>query len=342
MSQQVESPTFALPRNATFTNYMSTSTTPGTLRYLVIGSQGQIGQELVQSLIQKHGPGQVIASDIREPQSPLACPFTLLDVGDKERLYEVIDTQEVDVVFNLAAILSAKGEKDPLWAWDINMKALLNTLEALRETRLQRLFWPSSIAVFGPSSPKVETPQSTVMDPNTVYGISKLAGERWCDYYREKYGCDVRSLRYPGLIGYKSNPGGGTTDYAVDIFHQALRLGQYVCFLQKDTRLPMMYMEDAIRATMQVTDAPLSAMKTPGSYNLSGMSFSPAELAAEIQKHIPHFEASYAPDFRQAIADSWPQSIDDTVARRDWGWNAEIDMPKLVSEMLSHLQVLQV
>lgn len=310
-----------------------------TLKHLVIGAQGQIGQELVEALNRRYGPSHVVATDIREPQYPLACEFTLLDATDKEALFECIESHEVDVVYNLAAVLSAKGEQNPMWAWELNMTALLNTLEATRHTRLQRLFWPSSIAVFGPNSPKTNTPQLTIMDPNTVYGISKLAGERWCDYYKEKYGSDVRSLRYPGLIGYKSNPGGGTTDYAVDIFHQALKLGHYISFLREDSRLPMMYMPDAIRATIDVVAAPLEHIKTQGSYNLAGMSFTPEEIATEIKQHLPDFSCAYEPDFRQAIADSWPESIDDRAAKADWGWDTDYDLPLMVKDMLEHLRI---
>ncbi|MFK7971946.1 MAG: NAD-dependent epimerase/dehydratase family protein [Bacteroidia bacterium] len=310
-----------------------------SLRHLVIGAQGQIGQELVEALIRRYGPQQVIATDIRQAAYTLACDFAILDVTDKDALFKIIEEKEVDVIYNLAAVLSAKGEQNPMWAWELNMTALLNTLEATRHTRLQRLFWPSSIAVFGPNSPQINTPQQTIMDPNTVYGISKLAGERWCDYYKEKYGSDIRSLRYPGLIGYKSAPGGGTTDYAVDIFHQALKLGHYICFLREDSRLPMMYMPDAIRATLDLVAADKELIKTPGSYNLAGMSFTPVEIAEAITKYLPDFSCEYQPDFRQAIADSWPQSIDDQAAQDDWAWENTYDLDTMVEDMLAHLRI---
>jgi nucleoside-diphosphate-sugar epimerase len=310
-----------------------------TFNHLVIGAQGQIGQELVEALIRQYGPEHVTASDIRQFSIPLACEFVKLDVTNKEQLFHIIEELEIDVVYNLAAVLSAKGEQDPMWAWELNMTALLNTLEATRFTRLKRLFWPSSIAVFGPNSPKVRTPQLTIMNPNTVYGISKLAGERWCDYYKEKYGSDVRSIRYPGLIGYKTEPGGGTTDYAVDIFHKAIRHRHYIAFLSERTRLPMMYMPDAIRATLELVAAAPENIKTPGAYNLAGMSFSPAEIAAAIKIHIPEFSCDFEPDFRQKIADSWPESIDDQAAAEDWGWQAEYDLATMVEDMLAHLRL---
>ncbi|MEZ4688590.1 MAG: NAD-dependent epimerase/dehydratase family protein [Bacteroidia bacterium] len=310
-----------------------------TFNHLVIGAQGQIGQELVETLIRQYGPDHVTASDIRAFDAPLACNFVILDVTNKEELFGVIEEHEIDVVYNLAAVLSAKGEQNPLWAWELNMTALLNSLEATRHTRLKRLFWPSSIAVFGPGSPKTNTPQRAIMDPNTVYGISKLAGERWCDYYREKYGSDVRSIRYPGLIGYKSEPGGGTTDYAVDIYHKALKLGHYIAFLRDDSRLPMMYMPDAIRATLELMAAPVEQIRTPGSYNLSGMSFTPKEIAEAIQVHIPDFSCEFEPDFRQKIADSWPESIDDSAAASDWGWQAKYDLASMTEDMLAHLKL---
>jgi nucleoside-diphosphate-sugar epimerase len=304
---------------------------------LVIGALGQIGQDLLDALYQKYGADQVIASDIRHPDTPTAGPFHVLDVMDRPALFQLIEKEDIRRIFNLAAILSAKGEQKPMLAWDLNMTGLLNTLEAARHTRLEQIFWPSSIAVFGPNSPQKNTPQYCTMDPNTVYGISKLAGERWCEYYHEKYGVDVRSIRYPGLISYKANPGGGTTDYAVAIFHEALQHGKYTSFLDKGTYLPMMYMPDAIRATLQLMEAPAEDIKIHSSYNLGGISFAPEELTAEIQKHLPHFQCEYAPDFRQKIADSWPGSIDDSHAQQDWGWEIEYDMEAMTGDMIRHL-----
>lgn len=305
---------------------------------LVIGALGQIGQDLLDALYKKYGVDQVIAADIRHPNTPMAGPFRVLDVMDRSALFELIEKDHIKRIYNLAAILSAKGEQNPMLAWDLNMTGLLNTLEAARETHLEQIFWPSSIAVFGPNSPKDHTPQYCTKDPNTVYGISKLAGERWCEYYHQKYGVDVRSIRYPGLISYKAEPGGGTTDYAVAIFHEALKKGSYTSFLNKGTYLPMMYMPDAIRATLQLMDAPVENIKIRSSYNLGGISFAPEELAAEIQKHIPHFQCSYEPDFRQKIADSWPSSIDDSRAQQDWGWEIEYDMVRMTADMLGHLE----
>ncbi len=305
---------------------------------LVIGALGQIGQDLLDALYTKYGVDQVVAADIRHPQTPTAGPFRVLDVMDRSALFRLIEEEDIRRLYNLAAILSARGEQNPALAWDLNMVGLLNSLEAARETQLEQIFWPSSIAVFGPHSPRANTPQYCTMDPNTVYGISKLAGERWCEYYAEKYGVDVRSIRYPGLISYKAAPGGGTTDYAVAIFHEALKHGQYTSFLCKGTYLPMMYMPDAIRATLQLMDAPKESIKIRSSYNLGGISFAPEELAAEIKKHIPHFRCSYESDFRQKIADSWPGSIDDSHAQKDWGWEIEYDMAAMTADMLAHLE----
>nr|5Z75_A Chain A, Artificial L-threonine 3-dehydrogenase [synthetic construct]5Z75_B Chain B, Artificial L-threonine 3-dehydrogenase [synthetic construct]5Z75_C Chain C, Artificial L-threonine 3-dehydrogenase [synthetic construct]5Z75_D Chain D, Artificial L-threonine 3-dehydrogenase [synthetic construct] len=306
------------------------------MKILVIGACGQIGTELTVALREIYGNENVVASDIREPNEESG-PFEKLDVMDKERLEEIVEKHKITQVYHLAAILSATGEKNPLFAWDLNMNSLLNVLELAREGKIDKIFWPSSIAVFGPTTPKENTPQHTVMDPSTVYGISKLAGERWCEYYHEKYGVDVRSIRYPGLISWKTPPGGGTTDYAVDIFHKALEDGKYTCFLSEDTALPMMYMDDAIRATIELMEAPAENIKIRSSYNLAGMSFTPEEIAEEIKKHIPDFEISYEPDFRQAIADSWPASIDDSVARKDWGWKPEYDLDKMTEDMLKNL-----
>ncbi|MFN0201261.1 MAG: NAD-dependent epimerase/dehydratase family protein, partial [Bacteroidia bacterium] len=273
-------------------------------KILVIGALGQIGSELTDALRQMYGQDNVIASDIRKASEVSNVGlYEQLDVTNKERLYQIINDYQITIVYNLAAVLSAKGEQNPMFAWHLNMTGLLNTLEAARETCLKQIFWPSSIAVFGPTSPKNHTPQTTVMEPNTVYGISKLAGERLCAYYSEKFGIDVRSIRYPGLIGYKSMPGGGTTDYAVSIYHSAVKGEHFECFLSENTPLPMMYMEDAIRATIELMTAPSEQVKIRSSYNLAGMSFTPVEIAAAIQKEIPTFSISYQPDFRQKIAD---------------------------------------
>ena len=314
---------------------MSTSHIKGNI--LVIGALGQIASELVQALYEKYGADRVFASDIRRPIDPLAGPFIVLDVMDRQALFYLIREHKIEVIYNLAALLSAKAEQHPEFAWNLNMTGLLNTLEAGHRTSVKHIFWPSSIAVFGPNSPRIDTPQDCVMDPNTVYGISKLAGERWCDYYSKQYAVDVRSIRYPGLIGYKGDPGGGTTDYAVEIFHHALRYGQYVSFLGEDTRLPMMYMPDAIRATLQLMDAPAESIGIRSSYNLAGISFTPAELAEEIRKHVPDFECRYEPDFRQQIADSWPASIDDSRAQKDWGWRPDYDLAAMTKDMIAHL-----
>jgi nucleoside-diphosphate-sugar epimerase len=309
-------------------------------KILVIGASGQIGVELTLALRKIYGAQNVIASDLRE-QNPLlegTGPYVSMDVMNKEMLHVQVIRQGVTQIYLLAAILSATGEKNPALAWHLNMQGLLNVLDIAREEKLTKVYWPSSIAVFGPTSPKQNCPQQTIIEPTTVYGISKYAGEFWCNYYFMKYGVDVRSLRYPGLISYKSAPGGGTTDYAVEIFHEALEEKKYYCFLQKDTYLPMMYMPDAIRATIELMEAPKEKIKTRTSYNLSAMSFSPEEIASEIKKHIPEFTISYQPDYRQQIADSWPQSIDDSVARADWGWQHEYDLPKMTEDMLKNLK----
>jgi nucleoside-diphosphate-sugar epimerase len=308
----------------------------GTGKILVIGASGQIGIELVMKLREQRGVENVVASDIREANAPELKdgPYEILNTLDKTQIAEVLKKHGISEVYQLAALLSATGEKFPEKAWDLNMNGLFHILEAAKEGIIKKIFWPSSIAVFGPNTPKVMTPQFTVMEPTSVYGISKQAGERWCQYYYNRYGVDVRSVRYPGLIGYRSEPGGGTTDYAVDIFYHALQKGSYTSFLSENTMLPMMMMEDAIRATIGIMDAPAESIKVRGSYNLAGMSFTPAELALEIIKHIPDFTISYAPDFRQALADSWPDSIDDSIARNDWGWKAAYDTSKLVDEMI--------
>lgn len=310
-------------------------------KILVIGASGQIGVELTLALRKIYGAGNVIASDLREQNELLqgTGPYVSLDVMNKEMLHVQVIRQGVTQIYLLAAILSATGEKNPNLAWHLNMQGLLNVLDIAREEKIHKVYWPSSIAVFGPTSPKNNCPQQTIIEPTTVYGISKYAGEFWCNYFFNKYAVDVRSLRYPGLISYKSAPGGGTTDYAVEIFHEALEEKHYDCFLQKDTFLPMMYMPDAIRATIELMEAPSEKIKIRTSYNISGMSFSPEQIAAEIKKHIPGFTIDYAPDYRQTIADSWPGSIDDSVARNDWGWKPEYDLPKMTKDMLENLSL---
>ncbi len=309
-------------------------------KILVIGASGQIGVELTLALRKIYGNANVVASDLRE-QNPLlegTGPYVSLDVMNKEMLHVQVIRQNITQIYLLAAILSATGEKNPGLAWNLNMQGLLNVLDIAREEKLHKVYWPSSIAVFGPTSPRQNCPQQTIIEPITVYGISKYAGEFWCHYFHQRYGVDVRSIRYPGLISYKSEPGGGTTDYAVEIFHQALEEKKYNCFLQEDTYLPMMYMDDAIRATIELMEAPASKIKIRTSYNVSSMSFSPKEIAAEIKKHIPEFTISYKPDYRQQIADSWPQSIDDAVARKDWGWKEEYDLERMTGDMLKNLE----
>jgi nucleoside-diphosphate-sugar epimerase len=307
-------------------------------RILIVGANGQIGTELALALAQQHGDANVITSDISPQGRVPALRHEMLDCTDAAALATVVERHHVTQVYLLAAALSATGEKHPQWAWDLNMKGLLNVLELARTHKLERVFWPSSIAAFGPGTPKLDTPQHTVMDPSTVYGISKQAGERWCAWYHRMHGVDVRSLRYPGLISWKTPPGGGTTDYAVDIFHQALKSGRYTCFLQADQRLPMMYMDDAIRATLELMEAPAEAVQERGSYNLSGCDFTPDEIAAEIRRHVAGFEIDYAPDFRQAIAASWPCRIDDSVARQHWGWQPRFGLQAMVQDMLDKLR----
>lgn len=309
-------------------------------KILIIGANGQIGVELTLALREKFGQNNVIASDIRDV-NPLISdgPFMILDVMNPEGVRKVVQEEKVTQIYLLAAILSATGEKNPLWAWDINMNSLLSILDICVEEKVSKLYWPSSIAVFGPTTPMDHTPQKTVLEPTTVYGISKYAGELWCQYYNNKYGLDVRSIRYPGLISWKSAPGGGTTDYAIDIYIEAIKSGKFTCFLSENTYLPMMYMDDAIRATIELMDAPKESLKNKLAYNLGGISFSPKEIAESIKKHIPEFEIDYAPDFRQAIADSWPNSIDDSEAAKDWGWKHEFDMEAMTQTMLENLKV---
>lgn len=309
-------------------------------RILVIGASGQIGVELTLALRKIYGGANVVASDLREENDLLrgTGPYVSLDVMNKEMLHVQIIRQNITQVYLLAAILSATGEKNPPLAWNLNMQSLLNVLDIAKEEKLDKVYWPSSIAVFGPTSPKLDCPQQTIIEPTTVYGISKYAGEFWCNYFHQRYAVDVRSLRYPGLISYKSSPGGGTTDYAVEIFHAAREKSRYTCFLEAETRLPMMYMPDAIRATIELMEAPASKIKVRTSYNVAGMSFSPSEIAAAITGHIPGFEITYAPDYRQQIANSWPQSIDDSSARADWGWIPEYDLARMTSDMFLNLQ----
>ena len=307
-------------------------------KILVIGASGQIGVELTLALRKMYGNAQVIASDLRE-ENPLlkdTGPYVSLDVMNKEMLHVQVIRQNITQIYLLAAMLSATGEKNPHLAWHLNMQGLLNVLDIAREEKLHKVYWPSSIAVFGPTSPKQFCPQQTIIEPTTVYGISKYAGEFWCNYYYTRFGVDVRSIRYPGLISYKSLPGGGTTDYAVEIYQEALVNGNYKCYLKPDTYLPMMYMPDALRATLELMEAPAEAVSVRTSYNIAGMSFSPEEIAASIQKHIPNFSIQYQSDYRQAIAESWPQSIDDSVANADWGWKPAFDLDKMTVDMLLH------
>lgn len=309
-------------------------------RILVIGACGQIGVELTAELRRIHGAENVIASDMRDEHELLkgTGPYVSCDVMNKEMLHVLVIRHNITQIYLLAAILSATGEKNPSLAWHINMQSLLNVLEIAKEEKLSKIYWPSSIAVFGATSPRQNTPQNTIIEPTTVYGISKFAGERWCEYYHDHYDVDVRSLRYPGLISYKSAPGGGTTDYAVEIFHEALRDQDYECFLGEDTYLPMMYMPDAIRATIELMEAPKERIKIRSSYNLSGMSFSPKEIGAEILKHIPDFKLTYKIDFRDKIANGWPQSIDDSQAQQDWHWKPKYNLESMTEDMLKNLK----
>jgi nucleoside-diphosphate-sugar epimerase len=312
-------------------------------RILIIGANGQIGSELVEALAQQHGAANVIASDISDTNLYNAARYVKLNVLDKEALERIVAAENITQVYQLAAMLSATGEKAPLKAWTLNMDGLLNILEIARERKEagkpMKIFWPSSIAAFGPNTPSINTPQYTVMDPSTIYGISKLAGERLCEYYFSKYGVDVRSIRYPGIISFKSPPGGGTTDYAIAIFHSALRGERYDCFLGPETTLPMIYMPDAIRATIELMDAPAEQVKIRSSYNVAGVSFNPRELAEAITRARPEFRIAYTPDSRQAIADSWPKSLDDSSATADWGWKARIGVEEMVADMLANIDV---
>ncbi|WBO83824.1 NAD-dependent epimerase/dehydratase family protein [Hymenobacter yonginensis] len=318
----------------------TSAATPGDT-ILVIGAGGQLGLELTHELRQMYGASNVVAADVRPPQdaeTTQAGPFELLDVLDKNRLEDVMRQYKPTQVYHLAALLSATAEKNPKFGWQLNMDGLFHVLDAAVDLGVRQVYWPSSIAVFGPDTPRDNTPQLTIMNPNTVYGISKLAGEQWCEWYFRKHSLDVRSLRYPGLIGYKSLPGGGTTDYAVDIYHKAVAGENFECFLKEDTYLPMMYMPDALKATLDLMHAPADNIQVRSSYNLGAMSFSPKEITASIQRHYPDFQVTYQPDQRQQIADSWPASIDDSKARHDWNWQPQFTLDKMTDDMLLHLK----
>jgi len=307
---------------------------------LVIGSSGQIGVELIEQLAKDFGPNQVLAADIKlvSEGKTLGVEYITLDVLDKEKLFEIIKQHKISEVYLLAAMLSAIAEKNIQLAWDLNMKGLFNILDLAKEKHIEKIFWPSSIAVFGPTSPKLNTPQTTLLEPSTVYGISKMSGERWCEYYFLKYGVDVRSLRYPGIISYKSPPGGGTTDYAIEIFHAAINDGFYDSFIAKEVTLPMVYMQDAIRATMEIMQVERKKLTINSSYNLAAISFSPEEIANEIKLLFPEFQITYSPDFRNNIALSWPSVIDDSFARNDWGWEHNFDLKKTTLEMVNGIK----
>ena len=308
-------------------------------KILIIGACGQIGTELTQKLRTIYGTDNVIASDIRKLNTDVvnSGPFEVVNALDFNQIEHLVEKHQITDVYLMAALLSATAEKNPAFAWDLNMNSLFHVLNLAKAGKIQKIFWPSSIAVFGPTTPKEDTPQYTIMEPSTVYGISKQSGERWCEYYHNIFGVDVRSIRYPGLISWSSPPGGGTTDYAVDIYHKALSDKKYECFLSSETKMPMMYMDDAINATIKIMQAPKEKIKIRSSYNLAAMSFTPTEIAAEIKKHIPEFTITYNPDFRQKIADSWPASIDDSSAREDWGWKHEFDLDSMTVDMLEHL-----
>lgn len=312
-------------------------------KILIMGACGQIGVELTLALRSAYGNDNVIATDIREEHPLLSGtgPYTKLNAMDVNATLELVKKEGITQIYLLAALLSATGEKDPKRAWDINMQSLLQILDMAVQEKLAKVYWPSSIAVFGKSTPKQDTAQKTIAEPQTVYGISKYAGELWCQYYNQRWGLDVRSIRYPGLISWKSEPGGGTTDYAVEIYHEALKHKKYTSFLSEDTYLPMMYMDDAIRGTIELMEAPADKLSTRMAYNFSAVSFSPKEIAASIRKHIPEFEIGYAPDFRQQIANGWPQSIDDSLARTDWGWKHNFDLDAITEDMLEQLAVLK-
>jgi nucleoside-diphosphate-sugar epimerase len=308
-------------------------------KILIIGACGQIGSELTFKLRSIHGDENVIASDIGYNNLDVVNSgiFEIVDAQDYGSILHCVEKYKINTIYLMAAMLSATGEKFPMKAWDLNMDSLFHVLNLAKAKFIEKIFWPSSIAVFGPTTPKHDTPQHTVMAPTTVYGITKQVGERWCEYYFDKYGVDVRSLRYPGIISWKTPPGGGTTDYAVEIYHRAITDGHYSSFLSEDTELPMMFMDDAIDATIQIMDAPANQLTIRSSYNLAAMSFTPKDIAAEIQNHVKDFIITYNPDFRQQIADSWPKSIDDSVARTDWNWNHKFDLKKMSQEMLTQL-----
>jgi len=309
-------------------------------RILIIGASGQIGTELTMYLRNVYGNHKVIASDIREADETVmkSGPFEILDAMDYDAIQNIVISYEITDVYLMAAMLSATAEKFPMKGWDLNMTSLFNVLNLAKDKKIDKIFWPSSIAVFGPTTPKQDTPQRTTMEPSTVYGISKQTGERWCEYYHNRYGVDVRSIRYPGLISYKTLPGGGTTDYAVDIYHKALKHKKYICFLNGETTLPMMFMSDAIKATVNIMMAAPEDVKIRNAYNLTAMSFNPEEITKSIKKHIPEFTIEYEEDFRQAIADSWPQSIDDSEARKDWGWEHEVNLDEMTQIMIDNLK----
>jgi len=307
---------------------------------LIIGAAGQIGSELTLELRKIYGDEHVFATDIKQAGKDITDggPFQILDVMDDKRLIHFVIRHKITQIYHLAAVLSGNAEKIPVQAWHINMESMMNILDLAKEVEdIKRVFWPSSVAVFGPTTPRIDTPRLTIMEPNTVYGISKLAGERWVEYYNRRYKLDIRSIRYPGLISYKTEPGGGTTDYAIEMFYEAVRTGTYECFLSKDTALPMLFMPDAIKATISLMETEKSKVSVKSSYNLGGLSFTPKQLAAEIKKHIPAFEISYKPDFRQAIADSWPQSIDDSLSKKDWGYSHSYNLEKMSEIMIAEV-----
>lgn len=309
-------------------------------RILILGACGQIGTELTAALREKYGKHKVVASDIREGDADMMAsgPFEIIDATNYEAIENIVIHYEINEVYLMAAMLSATAEKFPAKGWHLNMTSLFNVLNLAKDKKIEKVFWPSSIAVFGPTTPRVSTPQHTIMEPSTVYGISKQTGERWCEYYFHKYGVDVRSIRYPGIISWQTLPGGGTTDYAIDIYHKALKHNKYVCFLNAETTLPMIYMEDAIRATLDIMAAPADKIKIRSSYNLAAISFNPEEITASIKKQRPEFAITYEPDFRQEIADSWPQSISDTEAQQDWGWKHQFDLDAITEDMLKNLK----
>ncbi|MEF8983795.1 MAG: NAD-dependent epimerase/dehydratase family protein [Bacteroidales bacterium] len=309
-------------------------------KILVIGAAGQIGTDLTLELRNRFGAENVVASDIKLGSEEVmeGGPFEKLDAMDRKALEGILDAYQITEIYHLAAILSGKAEKNPKWAWDLNMNSLFNVLDVSRARGITKIFWPSSMGAFGPTTPKWDTPQITVMEPTSVYGISKLAGERWVEYYHKKYGMDIRSLRYPGLISYKTEAGGGTTDYAVEIFYQAIKCGKYQCFISEDLALPMMFMDDAVNATIQLMEAPEDNIKVRSSYNLGGISFTPKQLVEEIRKYIPELKVTYNPDFRQEIAESWPRRISDEAARMDWGWQHEYDLQKMTAVMVEKIR----